>query len=85
MASKKLKNPQKNKGKRLHVADHSSVNTNTLTPAFCLEYLSCSSGSLNDCDAEEKKQLIEQLASLCKMTWNEIISSGRKGLGCSFK
>lgn len=49
-------------------------------PVFCFKYLH-SDYDFADCDIDEKKQFLEQILRLSKMTWEEINLAPRHGLG----
>lgn len=49
-------------------------------PVFCLKYLQ-KDFCLDDCQNEDKISLIDQLQKLSQLTWIEIQSSHRHGLG----
>lgn len=49
-------------------------------PIFCFKYLH-SDFDFTYCDTDEKKQFLEQILRLSKMTWEEINLAPRHGLG----
>lgn len=79
----KIKKPTPEKGKMIKSHEASDLSPQLLPPIFSFEYLGVDKKfSLEQCNQSEKAQFIEKLSSLSKMTWAEIQSSHRHGLGC---
>jgi len=55
--------------------------TNALPPVFCLHYLDNKKYGLSNCEIDEKGAFADRLYELCQLTWNQIINTGRHGLG----
>ncbi len=77
----KLRNPHdRNRGERISARDSVSGSTDGLTPIFCLRYLSppfC----VTSCQQVEQASFAVTLRRLSMLTWQEIKSAHRHGLG----
>lgn len=49
-------------------------------PVFCFKYLS-PDYNIDSCEINDKKELIEKIVQLSQMTWNQIKTSPKNGLG----
>ncbi len=77
----KIRHPSLNRSKSIRERDGSENSTNLLHPAFSFKHLSIANHSLQKCEVAEKVALVERLAELGKLTWQEIQTSARHGLG----
>lgn len=69
---KNIKSRNKENNDKFHYINH---------PVFCFNYISKKGYSFNDCDDQEKLDLINKLTTLSNMTWAEIQLSPKHGLG----
>ena len=77
-----FKKPEPNKGRFVNSKFKKEVNDNALSPAFNFEHLPPKSAySLSNCEQREKVALIQTLEKLSRMSWAEIQTAPRHGLG----
>lgn len=77
---KEIRKPKKDSSERI-AAPSSSANAQQFDhPIFCLRHIQAGY-DIADCTPEQRMQLLEQLRNLSKLTWNEIRSAHRHGLG----
>jgi hypothetical protein len=81
LSPKRIKDERRNKGARLkaHSAP-AATSTDREKPVFCLQYVSnlyCITG----CNQEQKAAFADAIRNLSQLTWAEIKSSHRHGLG----
>jgi hypothetical protein len=77
-----IQKPTPNKSKHIQLLRRASdkIDYNRVKPTFCLWYIDrlyC----ISCCDHEEKAGFADTLLQLSQMTWNEIRSAHRHGLG----
>ncbi len=77
---KNSSNKQSRKGKRIPLPHPAGRSANTYPPKFSLQYLD-KDYSLAQCSPEQKATFADTLYRLSQLTWNEIYSAPRQGLG----
>lgn len=76
----KIKNPHKpNQGKNIKAPEIVEMQ-NFEHPVFCFRYLH-KDYCLQQCDADDKRFLMERLVALSSLTWQEISQAQRHGFG----
>ena len=76
--TKNIKRPGSKGGAHVPApATDTQGSTNLEYPVFCLRYL----GNLGACATDEKAALADTMRNLSQLTWQQIISAPRKGLG----
>jgi len=85
MANKKKKrpsipNPKLERGTRISARKDDAGPANLYYPIYCLRHLDAKFG-FDKCNEKELSALIKQLQKLSTLTWQEIQSSPRHGLG----
>lgn len=80
MATKRI-SAKRESGKTFALAAQTqTISPEKQKPIFSLHYLQ-KSHCLSDCDKDEKSAFADTLHKLSQLTWNEIISSPRHGVG----
>ncbi|KAM3114204.1 hypothetical protein [Phormidesmis sp. 146-33] len=83
MAPKRI-DAKKEKGKRIASPSQTrNLSPEQQKPIFCLQYLR-QDFCLSDCTKDEKAAFADTLHKLSQITWNEIISSPRHGVGYEY-
>lgn len=78
---KTIKRPSLSSGTKIkEPQSYSTIDSSIDYPIFCLKHLKSSHG-LEICDERERAALINKMATLSKMTWNEIKLAPKHGLG----
>ncbi len=81
MGNREIKKPKLNAGKQIRLSDESLLRDPSIDyPVFCFRYLDEKFG-FNNCSTEDKVALIERLAKLSKLSWNQIKLSNRHSFG----
>ncbi len=82
MSKNRIKqHPSITQGKRFAIKEEELVSMPGYDyPIFCFKHIH-KDFSLENCNTEEKKSLIEKVASLSQMTWQNIMEAPRHGLG----
>ncbi len=78
---KQLKQRNNAGGKRLKAPVTSTGSTQSQTPFFCLNMLQ-GKYCLSSCEQEERAAFADTLHKLSKLTWAQIMTSGRHACGC---
>ncbi|MBD2305687.1 hypothetical protein H6G17_09195 [Chroococcidiopsis sp. FACHB-1243] len=73
-------NNRQEKGKSISARKASDTNPEQEPPIFCLRFLS-KDYCLSKCTKDEKSAFADTIFKLSQLTWSEINSSGRHGLG----
>lgn len=75
----KIRQPEVHSGKNIPKPQEVNI-TDYKHPIFCFRYIH-HDYNLDKCDASEKVSLIEQIARLSQLTWDEIRLAPRHGMG----
>lgn len=78
---KQLKQRHSSNGKRLKTSSTPTSSTQSQTPLFCLNMLK-GRYCLSHCEQEERAAFADTLHKLSKLTWAQILTSGRHASGC---
>ena len=78
---KQLKQRDNSGGKRLKRPATTTGSTQSQTPLFCLNTLHGNYG-LSHCEQEQRAAFADTLHKLSKLTWAQIMTSGRHASGC---
>jgi len=76
----KLRSKQRPQIGRIRERRVDKVDSSTQPPIFCLHYLDRDYGLIK-CERNLKVSLIQKLYELSQLTWNQIFSTNRHGLG----
>ncbi len=77
-----IKQPKRNKGKRLKLHEVGNRSSQLEKPLFSFEFLNHDARyGLSKCSSDEKSRFIEKIVQLSQLTWAEIQSSGRHQVG----
>lgn len=81
--TRNLKKRKSKPGKEPRIKSHDSdkIPSQLQPPIFSLKYMQ-RSHCITACEQREKASFADKLRLLSKMTWNQIYSSHRHGLGC---
>jgi hypothetical protein len=80
MTDKKFKKPSQKKGQSIRDRE-TEANTDSIEyPVFGFKYINKELHP-NRIDAEKQRAFIDKLCKLSQIKWNQIVSSGRHGLG----
>lgn len=67
---------------RFKPLDEAPINYDSLTPAFSFRYMKYhGKNCLSQCDQQAQSFIVEKLLRMSQLTWRQIISAPKKGLG----
>lgn len=78
----KIKKRNNEKESKIKSRESEKSSTNVSTPIFSFEYMQDKYHCIDCCEADDLIALLKRLRTLSKVTWNEIISSQKHGIGC---
>jgi len=78
----KIKKRNEQTESKIKIRKSERVSTNTLVPIFSFEFMIDSKHCISCCDDTDLVALLKRIRKLSKMSWGEIQSSHRHGLGC---
>lgn len=80
MKQRGFKSQKVNKGKKISPHKSSDISSQKQRPIFGLEFLT-RDFCLSKCEKHEKAQFVDKLHKLSQLTWAEILSTSRTGMG----